>query len=46
VAAAREAGQDAAVTVVDGDHMAVIEPLHPAFDELQAALEEILAVTH
>ena len=43
VAAAREAGQDATVTVVEGDHMAVIDPLHPAFDALQAALDEILA---
>jgi acetyl esterase/lipase len=42
VTAARDAGQDATVTVVDGDHMAVIDPLHPAFDELHAALEEIL----
>ena len=43
VAAAREAGQDAALTVVDGDHMAVIDPLHPAFDALQTALAEMLA---
>lgn len=41
VVAARAAGQDAAVTVVDGDHMAVIEPGHPAFDALLVALEEI-----
>jgi len=43
VAAARDAGQDATVTVVDGDHGAVIDPLHPAFAELQVALGEILA---
>lgn len=41
VVAARAAGQDAAVTVVDGDHMAVIDPHHPAFDQLLRALDEI-----
>jgi acetyl esterase/lipase len=43
VAAARAAGQDAAVTVVDGDHMVVIDPLHPAFEALLLALDEIRA---
>jgi acetyl esterase/lipase len=43
VAAARAAGQDATVTVVDGDHMVVIDPAHPAFDALLHALEEIRA---
>ncbi|MFD1720314.1 alpha/beta hydrolase family protein [Amnibacterium endophyticum] len=43
VAAAREAGQDAAVAVVEGDHMVVIDPAHPAFDALTAALEQIRA---
>ena len=43
VAAARAAGQDAAVTVVDGDHMVVIDPRHPAFDALLSALDEIRA---
>ncbi|MGN6744079.1 MAG: alpha/beta hydrolase family protein [Amnibacterium sp.] len=43
VAAATRAGQDAAVAVVDGDHMVVIDPGHPAFDELLVALEEIRA---
>lgn len=41
LAAAREAGQDAAVTVVDGDHMVVIDPEHPAFEALLVALDEI-----
>lgn len=41
VAAAREAGQDASVTAVDGDHSVVIDPGHPAFDALLQALEEI-----
>jgi acetyl esterase/lipase len=43
VAAAREAGQDVALTVVDGDHMVVIDPDHAAFTALLAALEEISA---
>ena len=43
VAAARGAGQDAAVTVVDGDHMVVIDPRHPAFEVLLGALDEIRA---
>jgi acetyl esterase/lipase len=43
VAAAREAGQDVTVTVIDGDHGAVIDPGHPAFDELLVALDEIRA---
>jgi acetyl esterase/lipase len=43
VAAARQAGQDAAVIVIDGDHMAVIDPGHPAFEQLLVALEEIRA---
>jgi acetyl esterase/lipase len=41
VAAARQAGQDAAVTVIDGDHDAVIDPGHPAFEELLVALDQI-----
>ena len=41
VAAARKAGQDAAVAVVDGDHGAVIDPGHAAFEELLVALDEI-----
>jgi acetyl esterase/lipase len=45
VAAARRAGQDAAVTVVDGDQMVVIDPRHPAFEALLVALEEIRAVS-
>jgi acetyl esterase/lipase len=44
VAAAREAGQDAGVAVVGGDHMAVIDPGHPAFDALLIALDEIRAL--
>ncbi|MGT2426540.1 alpha/beta hydrolase family protein [Amnibacterium kyonggiense] len=44
VAAAREAGQDVALTVVEGDHMVVIDPAHPAFPALVAALEEIRAL--
>lgn len=43
VAAAHAAGQDAAVTVVDGDHMVVIDPRHPAFAELLRALEDVRA---
>ncbi len=43
VAAARAAGQDVAVTVVDADHMEVIEPVHRAFEALVVALDEILA---
>ena len=43
VAAARAAGQDATVTVVDGDHMVVIDPGHPAFEQLLVALDEIRA---
>jgi acetyl esterase/lipase len=43
VAKAREAGQDAAVTVVDGDHMVVIDPAHPSFAALRTALDEIRA---
>jgi acetyl esterase/lipase len=43
-AAAREAGQDVTIAVVDGDHMSVIDPRHPAFGELSTALEEIRAV--
>jgi acetyl esterase/lipase len=43
VAAARAAGQDAAVAVIDGDHMAVIDPAQPAFEKLLVALDEILA---
>ncbi|PZE76161.1 alpha/beta hydrolase [Curtobacterium sp. MCBD17_019] len=43
VAAARAAGQDASVRVVPGDHMDVIDPAHPAFAALLAALEEIRA---
>jgi acetyl esterase/lipase len=41
VAAARRAGQDASVTVIDGDHMAVLDPGHAAFEELLSALEQI-----
>ena len=41
--AARRAGQDAAVAVVDADHMAVIDPTHPAFDALLESLDEIRA---
>ena len=41
VTAARAAGQDSSLTVIDGDHMAVIEPKHPAFAELLASLDEI-----
>ncbi|MBW4040757.1 MAG: alpha/beta hydrolase [Acidobacteria bacterium] len=43
VAAARAVGQDAAVTVVGGDHMVVIDPAHPAFEALLVALDEIRA---
>ena len=41
VAAARRLGQDASVAVVDGDHMVVIDPAHPAFEQLLVALDEI-----
>ncbi|WP_147392130.1 alpha/beta hydrolase family protein [Amnibacterium setariae] len=41
--AARRAGQDVAVAVVDADHMAVIDPTRPAFDALLEALDEIRA---
>lgn len=41
VTEARAAGQDAAITVVDGDHMDVIDPAHAAFAALETALEEI-----
>lgn len=41
VEAARAAGQDAAVTVVKGDHMVVIDPAHDAFPALTTALDEI-----
>ena len=44
VAAASRAGQDAAVTVVEGDHMAVIDPADPAFGALVIALDEILVL--
>ncbi|GAA2752947.1 alpha/beta hydrolase family protein [Amnibacterium kyonggiense] len=44
VVAAREAGQDVALSVVEGDHMIVIDPVHPAFAALVAALEEIRAL--
>jgi acetyl esterase/lipase len=40
-AAARAAGQDVAISVVEGDHMVVIDPAHPAFTALLDALEEI-----
>jgi acetyl esterase/lipase len=43
VDAARRAGQDASIAVVDADHMAVIDPGHPAFDALLAALDEVTA---
>lgn len=43
IAAARRAGQDASVAVVEGDHMVVIDPEHPAFPALLVALEEIRA---
>ncbi|MDH2442622.1 alpha/beta hydrolase [Amnibacterium sp. CER49] len=43
VAKAREAGQDASVAVVDGDHMVVIDPAHPSFEALRTALDEIRA---
>lgn len=43
VAAARAAGQDASIRVVAGDHMDVIDPRHPAFAELLAALEDVRA---
>ncbi len=43
VAAAREAGQDAALAVISGDHMTVIDPGDPAFATLVGALDEILA---
>ena len=43
VAAARAAGQDAGLTVIEGDHMAVIDPEHPAFAELLSSLDEIRA---
>jgi acetyl esterase/lipase len=42
-AAGREAGQDVAVKAVHGDHMVVIDPVHPAFDALLVALDEIRA---
>ncbi len=45
VAAARRLGQDAAVAVVEGDHMVVIDPAHPAFERLVAGLDEIVAAT-
>jgi acetyl esterase/lipase len=45
IAAAREAGQNAALTVIEGDHMAVIEPSDPAFPKLLAALDEILTLS-
>jgi acetyl esterase/lipase len=41
VAAARSAGQDVALAVVEGDHMVVLDPAHPAFAALSTALEEI-----
>ncbi|AMM22113.1 hypothetical protein AX769_20640 [Frondihabitans sp. PAMC 28766] len=41
VAAALEAGQDATLTVVDGDHGVVIDPSHPAFQALLAALGDL-----
>ena len=41
VEAARRAGQDASLTVVEGDHMDVIEPDHAAFPALLAALDAI-----
>lgn len=43
VEAARRAGQDVAITVVDGDHMTVVEPGGPAFEQLVVALDQILA---
>ena len=43
VAAATRSGQDAAVTVVDGDHMAVIDPADPAFEAMLIALDDIRA---
>lgn len=43
VEAARAAGQDAAVAVVDGDHMVVIDPRHASFEALLAALGDIRA---
>jgi acetyl esterase/lipase len=43
LAAARAAGQDASVTVVSGDHMALIDPAHPSHGALLAALDEIRA---
>jgi acetyl esterase/lipase len=45
IAAARAAGQDATLTVVNGDHMVVIDPGHPAFQDLLVALDEILTHT-
>lgn len=41
VAAARRAGQDVGLALVDGDHMDVIDPGHPAFPALLTALEQI-----
>ncbi len=43
VEAAVAAGQDARLTTVDGDHMVVIDPGHPAFAALLGALDEIVA---
>jgi acetyl esterase/lipase len=42
--AARAAGQDVAIAVVEGDHMVVIDPAHPAFAAIVTALEEIRAL--
>lgn len=42
-AAARDAGQDASIRVVKGDHMVVIDPDHPAFDAILMALDELAA---
>jgi acetyl esterase/lipase len=41
IAAAQAAGQDAALTVITGDHMAVIDPEHAAFEDLLVALDQI-----
>jgi acetyl esterase/lipase len=43
LAAAREAGQDAALTVVKGDHGVVIDPRDPSFQKLLVALDELVA---
>ena len=43
VAATRAAGQDVALAPIDGDHMQVVDPAHPACDALLAAVDQISA---